>query len=109
MAFSETLKIKFRNKPERQRLGMKNLVNSFLEVLQKDKNMNIRKETLQLFGLSSKMHCRFQVFLRGVLGVVRKSRGGTIFLCIIAFLYPHFVKSFEGLHKMTPPPPHPTM
>jgi hypothetical protein len=42
MAFSETLKIKFRNKPERQRLGMKNLVKSFLEVLQKDKNMNVR-------------------------------------------------------------------
>ncbi len=47
----------------------------------------------------------WQIFLREVLGVVRKSGGGG--LCFIAFLFESFSKIFLGVHEVPLPLPLP--
>ncbi len=51
------------------------------------------------------MHCRFQILLRWVLGVVRKSGGGGplfLYFIFIAF-FDRILKYFEGVHEVPPP------
>jgi len=46
------------------------------------------------------MHNRSQIVLRGILGVVRKSRGSSH-----SYFMTHFWNSFEGIDEVTPSQP----
>jgi hypothetical protein len=51
--------------------------------------------------------CHFQILLRGVLGVVRKSGWVPLFLCLLHFYDPIFESLLRGYMRCPPPPPLP--
>ncbi len=59
------------------------------------------------FALSQCNHCTSEISsnsFEGVLGIVRKYKGGPLFSCFSAFLWPNFKKSFRGFMRCPLPP-----